>query len=96
MLVEMAAIGGMFGTEVVVHVAYAGLVGIEAGQEAGAGGTTASGVIKLGEAETVHGQTIDVRSGDLTTVTADVGEAHVVYEDQEDVWFRGGGGDGDK
>ncbi len=88
--VQVAAIAGQ--PEVAHHVADAGLVGVEAGEQAGAGGAAAGGVVELGEADAARGQPVDVGRADLAAVTAEVGKAHVVGHHQDDVGPRGGGG----
>jgi hypothetical protein len=93
---EVAFVGG----ELVVlhHVADAGLMGIEAREEGGAGGATAGGVVELGEAEAFLGERVEVGGADLAAVAAEVAEAHVVGHHDDDVGAAGGlcgaGGEG--
>ena len=83
MVVQVAAIARE--TPVVHHVADAGLVRIEASEQAGPGRTAAAGVIELGEAEPGSSEPIKLRRLDLAAIAADVGVAHVIGEDHHDV-----------
>ena len=74
---------------IVDHVADASLVGVQAGEERGAAGATAGGVIELGEADSVGGEGIEVRGGDFATETTEIGEAHIVGEDDDDIGAGG-------
>ena len=67
------------------HVADAGLVSVEAGQQGRTGRAAAGRVVEVAEAQAVGGQAIQVRSSDLAAVAAQVGEAHVVRHDEDDV-----------
>ena len=71
------------------HVPHPGLVRIEPGQQRSPGGTTARGIVELGEANAVVGQRVDIGGLDLRTVTADVRKAEVIREDDHDVRFFG-------
>lgn len=98
-VVEVALIGG--DAAVVNHVADAGLMGIEAGEESGAGGAAAGGVIELGEADAALREAVEVGGGDFAAIAADVGEAHVIGHDDEEIgaWAglgQGGGGGGEE
>src|SRR5262249_43135291 len=86
---EEAAIAGL--ALVGGHVADAGLVRVEAGHEAGPARAAAGGVVELGEAQAVLGQGVEVGGADLAAVTAEVGVAEVVGEDEKDVGPAGGG-----
>ena len=74
---------------IVDHVADASLVGVQAREERGAAGATAGGVIELGEADSVGGEGIEVRGGDFATETTEIGEAHIVGEDDDDIGAGG-------
>ena len=68
---------------------------VEPGEE----GSTRRGalgvVVELRELHPLGGEAVDVRRVDLAAVAADVGPAHVVRHDEEDVgWLRGEGGGG--
>ena len=67
------------------HVAHAGLVRVEAGQQGRAGRAAAGRVVEVAEAQAVRGQKIEVGGVDLAAVAAEVGEAHVVRHDEDDV-----------
>ena len=67
------------------HPAHPGLVGVEAGQERGPRGTAAARVIELGESGPPGRKGIEVRGGNLTSITADVREPHVIHHDEDDV-----------
>ena len=86
-VIETARITG--GALVIGHVADAGLMGVESGEEGGAGGAAAGGVVELGEAESASGEGVEVGGGDFGAVTAEISEAHVVDEDDNDVGFFG-------
>jgi hypothetical protein len=96
--VEIAAIAGKIGTVVGHHVPHAGLVRIEAGEQARPRRATARGVVELREAEAVGGECVECGRVDLAAVAAEIGEAHVVGEDDDDVGLlgrgRGSGGQG--
>ena len=69
---------------------------VEPGQERSARRTAAARVVELGEAQPVFRERVEVRRGDLGTVAPEVGEAHVVDQDHDDVRLGGGrrqGGD---
>ena len=85
---EVAAVA--VGAPVLHHVADAGLVRVEAGQQAGPGRAAAGGVVELGEPEPAGGERVQVRRADLAAVAAEVGEAHVVGQDDDDVGPRRG------
>ena len=74
---------------IVDHVADASLVGVQAGEERSAPGAAACGVIELGEADSVGGEGIEVRGGDFATETTEIGEAHIVGEDDDDIGAGG-------
>ncbi len=75
-------------------------MGIEAGEECGAGGAAAGRVVELGEADALGGQLANIGGGHFAAVALEVGEAHVVDEDDDDVgavgllWRRQWGGSG--
>ena len=82
-LVEVALV---LGEPVVAgHVTDAGLVRVESGEEGGAGGATAGRIVKLGEAHSVGGEGVEIGGFDLAAVATDVGVAHVVGHDDDDV-----------
>ena len=60
------------GLLVIDHVADAGLVGVDAREERGAGGAAATGVIELREAQAVLRQGVEVRRGDFAAVAPDI------------------------
>ncbi len=82
-------LAGVFGEDT-----YSGLVLEEAGEQGGPGGGAACGVVELSEAEAAGGERINVGCGDFPAVAADIGEAHVVGKDEEDIgtWVLGCGG----
>ena len=63
---------------VVHHPADTGLMGVKSGEQAGAGGAAAGGVVELGEADPVLRKIVEIRGFNLAAVTADVRVAHVV------------------
>ena len=67
------------------HVADAGLVRVEAGQQGRAGRAAACRVVEVAETQAVRGQQVEVGRVDLAAVAAQVGEAHVVRHDEDDV-----------
>lgn len=84
-LVQVAAITRMGRTFIFHHVADASLMRIQPRQQAGPRRAASGGIVKLREPHTVLGEFIQVRGGDFTAVTAEVGEAHVVAEDDDHV-----------
>ena len=70
---------------VVGEDADAGLVRVQAGEQRGARRAAARSVVELREAYAAACQAIEIRGPDLTAVAADVGEPHVVDENQDDV-----------
>jgi len=67
------------------HVADARLVRVETGQQRGARRAAARGVIELREAQAVRRERVEIRRRNLAAVAAEVGEAHVIHEDDDDV-----------
>jgi hypothetical protein len=76
----------------IVEPAHAGLLRIQAAEESGARGATAWRVVKLAETQSISGERVQIRRGDFAAETADVGEAHVVDEHDDDVRALGGDG----
>ena len=91
-VVEVAGVALRAG--VVGEDADAGLVRMQAGQQRGARRAAARGVVELREAQAVGGEAVEVGRVDLAAVAADVGVAHVVVEDQDDVRSGRDGGHG--
>ena len=91
-LVDAAAIGGQ--AEIALHVADARLVGMKTCQQAGASGAAAPGIVELGETDALGGEAVEVRRLDLAAVATQIGKAHVISHDEDDVWFRRGEPDG--
>ena len=60
---------------------------VVAGEDGGAGGPAAGGVVEVGEAESVFGKGIKVRGGNFGTVATEVRVAEIVREDEKDVGF---------
>ncbi len=60
-------------------------LGILSREDGGAGGPAAGGVVELCEAQTAGGEFVEMGSGDLPAVTAKVGVAEVVGEEEEHV-----------
>ena len=67
-----------------------GLVLVKAGEQRGPGRATTGGVVELGEAQAVLGKRIEVGGQDFPSEATDVRIAHVIREDQNDVWFADG------
>ena len=67
---------------------HADLLGVVAGHERGAGGPAASGVVEAGETKAVRSEAVEVGRGDFAAVTAEIGEAEIIGEDDEDVGTR--------
>jgi len=51
-------------------------------------GAAARGVVELRETQPARRELVEVRRGDFAAVAAEVGEAHVIDEDDDDVGFR--------
>ena len=62
-LVELAAVAG--DSAVLHHVADARLLGIESGEQAGAGGAAAGGGVELGHSQASRGHAVQVGGGDF-------------------------------
>ena len=82
-LVEVALVLG--DSVVAGHVANAGLVRVESGEEGGAGGAAAAGIVELGEAHAVGSEGVEIGGFDFASVAADVGVAHVIGHDEDDI-----------
>src|SRR3954471_22362429 len=69
---------------------------MEAGEERGARRTAAGRVVELREADALGCELVDVRRRDFTAVALEVGVAHVVDEDDDNVrsFLRFGAGTG--
>src|SRR5579884_2719983 len=77
---------------VLCHVADARFMRIEAGEQRGAAGTATAGVVELGEPQAGRRELVEVRRRNFASVTTDIGEAHVINQDDNDVrpgWRRG-------
>jgi hypothetical protein len=70
---------------IVHHVPDAGLMRVKPGEERGAGGAAAGGVVELGEAHAAAGEGVQVGGRDLSAVAAEVGVAAVVRHDDDDI-----------
>jgi hypothetical protein len=68
------------------HVTHRGLVLIQTREQRSTRRTTSGRVIELRESNTVVRQLIKIRSLNLAAVTAEIRKAHVVVENQNDVW----------
>ena len=68
--VQFTRVAGL--AQILHHMAHACLMRIQTGQEAGAGGAAAGGVVELTEAQTTRGQFIEVGSTDFPAVAADI------------------------
>ena len=58
---------------------------IKACEEAGTCGARASAIIELCESQSASGKGVDVGCGNLAAIAADIGIAHIVGHDEEDV-----------
>ena len=87
--VEIAAVG--VGAVVLHHMADAGLMRIEAGEQRGARGAAARHVVELREPHATRGERVEIRRGDLAAVATDVGVADIVGHDDDEVGALGGG-----
>ena len=67
------------------HVPDAGLVRIQSGEQRRARRTAATCVVELREAHAAGRKCVDVRRRNLAAIAPDVGEAHVVDEDDDDI-----------
>ena len=71
-----------------IFLTTATIAGIETGEERRPSRGALGVVVKLSEQEPLGGEAIDVGRFDLRTVASDVGPAHVIDHDQQDVWPR--------
>ena len=67
------------------HVPDAGLVGMQAGQQACPGGAAPGRVVELGVAQSVCCEAVEIGRTYQTSVAADVGIPHVIGENDQDV-----------
>ena len=63
---------------------------IQPGQQGGPRRATAACVVELGEAKPAGRETIEIRRANLASVAADIGVAHVISHDDDDVGARRG------
>lgn len=84
-LALMLGVFSVFKLRVFRHCSDAGLMGIEACQQACSGGTGASAIVELREAKPSSGQSIDIGCRNLASVASNVGIAHVVSHDEQNV-----------
>ena len=89
MLVEVPAIARLL--SVIGHVAYARLVGVKSGEQRSASGAAAASVIELGKAQALVGKPVEIGRWNFAAVTADVRKAHVIHQNDGDVWALGRG-----
>ena len=82
-LVQVASVARV--TLVFHHVADPGLMGVQAGQQAGPGRAASGGVVELGEPHASRRQGVDVRRVDLASLAPDVREPHVIDQNQHHV-----------
>ena len=68
------------------HVSNSCLVWVEPGEKRGAGGAATAGVVELREAQAVGSELVEIRGFYLPPVTSDVGIAHVIGHNDDDVW----------
>jgi hypothetical protein len=73
------------------HAAEAGDVVVGAGEQHRPGRAARRGGVEVGEAQAGAGQAVEVGRGDLAAEGADVGEAQVVGDDDEEVGALGHG-----
>jgi len=76
------------------HVADAGLVRIQPGQQRSAGGAAAARIIELCEPQPARRQLIQVGSGNFPAITTDIREPHIIHQNDRDIRARRGGGGG--
>ena len=89
-VVQVALVGRA--AAVVDHVPDPRLVSVESGQQRCAGRAAAARVVELSEAQSLRCQRVQVRRRDLAPVASDVGEAHVIGHDDDDVRALAGDG----
>jgi hypothetical protein len=81
----VSLVAGQFRAQLFDHVPDTGLMGIETRQQTRAGRTASGGVVKLGEPQSIGCQFIQVRGMDFTSIAADIGKAHVVSHNNDDI-----------
>ena len=87
-LVQVAFVAGhafLIGREFLGEVAEPGEVAVHAAQQHGAGGGAGRGGDELAQFHALFGQGIEMGRGDFAAEAAQVGEAHIVNDNQEDV-----------
>ena len=78
------------------HVPNAGLVGVESGEQRRTARAAARGVVELGEAQAAGGEAVEIGGVNLAAVAAEIAEADVVGENDDDVGTGSGEGSGGK
>ena len=73
------------------HVTDSCLVRVEPCEQRGAGGAATAGVVKLGEANPVLGESVEMGCLNFPAIASDVGPAHVIRHDEDDVGLFWGG-----
>ena len=68
-----------------LHIVIANRVRVVAGEKFGPGGVAFGGVVELREPQTVFSQLVEIGGLDLPAVTTDIGIAHVVDHDENEV-----------
>jgi len=59
---------------------------IDPGEQAGAGWEALGGVVHVRETKAILCQSVEMGRIHLTAVATDIGKAHVVHQDEYDVW----------
>ena len=58
---------------------------MQAGEQCGPCRAATAAVVELPETNTTRGKSIQVRRVDLATMVAEIGKAHVIHQDQDNV-----------
>lgn len=72
-------------TAIFHHMADAGLVRIEPGEQRGASRAAPRGVVEMGETQPAFGQRVEIGGGNISAVTSEIGVADIVGENDDDV-----------
>jgi hypothetical protein len=62
------------------------LLSIDPGEQAGAGWEALGGVVHVRETKAILCQSVEMGRIHLTAVATDIGKAHVIHENEYDVW----------
>ena len=88
-IVDVSGVGGVklfcVGSFFAGHVADADLMRVKPGQQGGAGGAAAGGVVELGETQTTFSERVKIRRCDVAAVATKIGIAKIIRKDDKHI-----------